>query len=151
MDGGIPAGFHPFVSCDAIFCPTMASEKYVSSFGLDVTGETTGEKFAGVFKCKTRLSHRDALRQDQVRRGLLGNNPDAASPRALSTAEAFSEFAVRLLDSPSWFQNSDGGLELSDDNVIAELYAKIMECAREAAKELTDKGASAKKDLAAEG
>ncbi len=128
----------------------MADNKYLESFSIDVVGEITGTKWAGVFKCKTRLSHRDALKRDQVRRGLLGPNPEAASVRAIDVADILSEASVRLVDFPSWWGASGDGLDLEDDNVLSAVYAKIIECAKVASKELADKGAEARKDLAAE-
>jgi len=122
--------------------------KYEASFSVNVTGETTGEVFPGVFKVKTRLSHRDALNRDQIRRSLLGPNPAGASPRAESIADIFSELGVRIVDAPSWWVNSDGGMELSDDAVVAEVYKQAMAAAQVANDELKAKGEAAKKDLA---
>jgi hypothetical protein len=122
--------------------------KYESSFTVNVTGETTGEVFPGVFKVKTRLSFRDALERDKIRRALLGSDPDGASIRANSIADVFSELAVRIVDAPSWWANSANGMDLSDDNVVAEVYKQAMEAAKASVAEVTTKADAAKKDLA---
>lgn len=99
--------------------------KTSESFVVDVIGETTGKTWKGVFKTKLRLSHRDYLRQDEIRRQLLGANPNDASPRAQNTAELFSYISVHLLESPQWWSQSSNGLDHEDDNVIGSVYAEI--------------------------
>lgn len=128
----------------------MSSDKYMATVTVDVIGETTHEKFPGVFKVRTRLSFRDALRRDEIRRSLLGPNPDGASPRATSIADICSELTVRIVESPSWWGNSDGGLELSDDNVLREVFESTMRAVSDAANDLQKKGEAAKKALAQE-
>lgn len=114
----------------------MASSNDTVQFSISVNGESTGEKWVGSFKMKTRLSHKDQLRLDQIRRDLLGPNPDGASPRAQNQAEVFSFIAVHLLDAPIWWKNNDNGLDLQDDNVVAEVYAQITKAKMEAAEKL---------------
>lgn len=126
----------------------MATTKFIEPFSVDVVGDVTSDKFTGVFKCKTRLSHRDALRRDQVRRSLLGADPDSASPRAESVADCLSECSVRILEAPSWWTTAGEGMDLCDDNVLAEVYKAMMACANAANKKIVDAGTQAKKDLA---
>lgn len=114
----------------------MPSGNDTVQFSISVTGESTGEKWTGSFKMKTRLSHRDQLRLDQIRRDLLGPNPDGASPRAQNQAEVFSFIAVHLLDAPMWWKSNDNGLDLQDDNVVAEVYAQITKAKSDAIEKL---------------
>lgn len=125
----------------------MTIKKFEDSFQVSVTGEVTGEAFKGVFKVRTRLSFKDALARDSVRRNLLGSVPEAASERANSIADVFSELAVRITDAPSWWTNSDGGLELADDNIVAAVYKATMNAGKSAAKEEADKAAANLKEL----
>ncbi len=118
-----------------------------SSFTIKVVGESTGTNWSGVFKTKLRLSHKDQLRRDQLRRELLGDKAEQASGRAQNQAEIFSEIAVHLIDSPQWWKVSDGGLDLEDDVVVKTVYDEILKAKADAAKKLSDAGEAAKAEL----
>ena len=118
-------------------------------FSVNVKGEVSGEQYAGVFKTKLRLSHRDQLRMDQVRRELLGDHADSASPRAQNQADVFSVLAIHLVgDVPKWWEGSNGGLDLEDDNVIAAVYEGVMKAKADAIKAIKGEAEEAKKELA---
>ena len=106
----------------------VANEGY---FDINLVGDVTGEKWLGKFKCKLRLSHRDTLSKDNLRRQLLGENPALATERASSLAFIASELSVRLTDAPPWWRGSDNGLELEDDNIMAEIYANCVRLEKE--------------------
>lgn len=125
----------------------MTIKKFEETFHVSVVGETSGENYPGKFTVRTRLSFKDALTRDSVRRNLLGATPETASVRANSVADVFSELAVRIVDAPSWWTNSDGGLELCDDNVVAAVYKAAMEAGKAAVKEQVDQAITQKKDL----
>lgn len=116
-------------------------------FSINVTGENTGEKWAGVFTTKLRLSHRDQLRMDQIRRDLLGPNAATASPRAQNQADVFSEIAIHIVDAPQWWKMQGDGLDLEDDNVISTIYGEIMKAKTEARKKFDDEATAAKAEL----
>lgn len=116
-------------------------------FTVDVTGETTGKTWKGVFATKIRLSHRDQFRQDEIRRDMLGKNPDTASPRAQNAAEVFSFVLAHLLEAPQWWAMNGNGLDMEDDNVVAEVYGKIVEVKVAAQKKLKDEAEAARKEL----
>jgi hypothetical protein len=121
--------------------------KYESEFVVSVTGDTTGEKFEGKFKVRTRLSFRDQLRRDEIRRTILGVGADAAYARASSAADMFGELSVRVIESPTWWKNADNGLDLADDNVLSEVYKKALKAEKDLVDSLTKQGEQAKKDL----
>jgi hypothetical protein len=118
------------------------------SFSVSVTGEVSGEKYPGMFKTKLRLSHREQLRLDEIRRELLGKNHEAATPRAQSQANAFATIMVHLVESPKWWKDSDGGLDLEDDNILEEVYTKIIELKKSASSKLKTEADAAKAELA---
>jgi hypothetical protein len=99
-------------------------KKYESSVSINATGELTGESFIGKFTFRTRLSHKDRLQIDTIRRQLLGAQPEGAqpSPRAESSAQIFANLQVRVVDAPSWWVNSNGGMDLSDDDVVSSVF-----------------------------
>jgi hypothetical protein len=105
-------------------------------FTVDVKGESSGKQFKGVFQAKERLTMRDRLDRDILRRNLLNNAPDeAVGPAAKSVALVLSEINIRLTKFPDWWTTSDNGLELEDENVVMEVYTackKIEDDAKEA-------------------
>lgn len=116
-----------------------------AEFTINLDGDVTGEKWHGKFTVKTRLSHSDHLLIDSLRRKYLGANPESASPRALSTAQAFSELAVRIVEAPPWWINN--GMDLADDNLITEVYESAVKAENDAIEEIKKKAAEAKKAL----
>jgi hypothetical protein len=116
-------------------------------FDLNLLGENTGERWLGKFKCKLRLSHRDSIAKDNLRRQLLGTNPEAASARAASLAFIASELHVRIVEAPAWWMASDNGLELEDDNIVAAVYENAVRLEKETFDALHKKADSATDDL----
>jgi hypothetical protein len=100
------------------------------------------------------LGHRDYLRQDEIRRELLGARPEGVSARAQNTAELFSFVWIHLVESPQWWTMNGNGLDLEDDNVAADVYGKIVELKLAAQKKLKEEAEADKaliaKDAAAE-
>jgi hypothetical protein len=125
----------------------LAITKYESSFTISSTGDVSGDTYKGVFKVKTRLSHRDQLNRDRIRRDLLGSNPEGVGARAASIAEIFSQLAVRIVDAPSWWTNTDNGMDLSDDNVVAEVYEASIKAEADEVERVRKKGEEAKEAL----
>lgn len=116
-------------------------------FTIDVLGETSGKAWKGVFKTKLRLSHRDQLRMDEIRRDLLGKSPEHASPRAHNQAEIFSTIAAHLTEMPQWWTMEGNGLDLEDDNVVGEVYGRILQAKTDALAKLKAEGEAAKVEL----
>jgi hypothetical protein len=100
----------------------------VEEFVVSAKGETTEETRKGVFKVKTRLSHRDRLTQDRIRRELLGGADGGPRPsdRSIVMAEVFSQLAVRVVSAPSWWTDNGNGMDLEDDSIVSEVYDKAM-------------------------
>lgn len=116
-------------------------------FYIHVVGDDTGEVFRGEFSAKTRLSHRDELQRDRVRRELLGPDPQNAEENSIARAMAFSELRVRLTSYPDWWAASGFGLDLFDENVIAELYSECMRIEREERELMMKRGTEALDEL----
>ena len=120
----------------------------VEKFSIDIEGEISGKTWKGMFATKIRLSHRDQLKQDELRRDLLGAKPEHASPRAQNAAEVFSFVLAHLTESPQWWSMNGNGLDLEDDNVVGEIYGKIVEIKLKAQEKLKADAEGAKADLA---
>lgn len=121
---------------------------FTVQFTVSVIGDTTGEKWYGMFKVKPRLSHRDQLQRDKVRRELLGADGSNASVRAKDQAEIFSQLAVRVVEAPSWWKDNGNGLDLVDDNVIADVYSAAVKAEVDALEETKKAGEQAVQELA---
>ena len=113
----------------------MAEDANTSPFTISIVGDVTEEKWYGDFSAKKRLSHRDQLRKDQLRRELLGSQAGAPTERALSTAMILSELSVRLTKTPSWWTEKGEGLDFADDNIIGTVFDAAMKVERDAADE----------------
>jgi hypothetical protein len=127
----------------------MAVNTDTVQFTVSVTGDTSGEKWYGLFKVKTRLSHRDQLQRDKVRRELLGTDGANASVRARDQAEIFSQLAVRVVDAPSWWRDNGNGLDLADDNLISEVYSASVKAEVDSLEAIKKAGEQAASELAA--
>lgn len=119
----------------------MANDTNSEKFTIDIIGETTGKPWKGVFETKLRLSHREFLRQDMIRRELIGPVPQgtAPSPRATNTAELLSFAQIHLKTVPQWWSMNGDGLDFEDDNVIGAVYEKIVEVKLQKVKEAKEK------------
>lgn len=123
----------------------MAKED--KTFDINVVGENTKEKWIGTFKCKTSLSFRDQLLRDRIRRDQLGEEKGEVGLRAKEIAIIQSEIRPRLTKMPTWFSESDYGLDLEDDNVLYEIYAEVMKAEEESKAERDKDAKSAEKSL----
>lgn len=118
-------------------------------FSISVTGETTGESFKGVFKAKVRLSHRDTLLQDQMRRDLLGPKPESAGQAAVANSLVFSKIWVHLTDAPSWWKEAGNGVDLMDESPIVAVYDGIVKLEKDATDAVKKAGEAAAVELKA--
>lgn len=125
----------------------MAIDANDAPFTLHVVGETTDLTWTGEFRAKKRLSHRDQLLKDQVRRELLGGQAGQPTERALSTSMILSELRVRLTKFPAWWPEVGQGLDLDDDNVIGEMYDKALAIEQEALDAKKKKAEEAQKKM----
>jgi hypothetical protein len=90
------------------------------TFSLNVVGDATKTTWAGEFTVKTKLSWRDQLNMDKMRRELLGPDPQGASQDAVAQAVILSELAARLTDAPKWWTESKGGIINDADKVVED-------------------------------
>lgn len=102
-------------------------------FTISVIGETTGETLRGKFRAKKRLTHLDRLQRDQIRRDLLGaTSPGTASAEAQSLALGLADLRVRLTETPTWWKDSNDGLDLADENALVAVYEGAQKVEQEA-------------------
>jgi hypothetical protein len=117
------------------------------NFTVSVVGELSGETFRGDFKVRKLLSHRQQLAYDAKRRELLGTNPNGTSNRADSLTEVFAQLSVRIVEAPSWWVESGGGMDLIDDNVVIKVFEQTMLAEREAREAIAKRAEESKAAL----
>ena len=114
-----------------------------SVFDFDHVGELTGKRYEGQFsvKCVLNIAQKHALELEKTR--LLGNfaNPtDGLSGLAV----LLSNLRHRISDGPEWWKQSSGGSSLEDEDVLIELYDKVMAAEVEWREKLKKKAAAKK-------
>jgi len=119
-----------------------------TSFEINVIGDKTGTQWVGKFTVKSLLSHRDDFIRDAKRREFLGSiNPQLADAYTLNAADVFGELSVRITLAPAFWTESNGGLDLIDNNVVREVYKKAMEAERAVLDKVKTAGEKAKEEL----
>lgn len=106
-----------------------------------------GEVLRGKFKVKLRLSHKDRLQMDEIRRNLLGIKSSEASPEANGLASALAKIQVHLIDAPSWWKDGGNGLEFEDDEVVLEVLEGLTKVEGEYLAEIKKSAGEAREEL----
>lgn len=94
------------------------------TFDITVTGQETGSTYVGRFKYRRpTLGQRGRI--DVMRTRMNGDLENLDSEvKDFNLAVAHLRFTI--IDSPDWWQASNGGAELYDGNVVAEVYNQAM-------------------------
>ena len=94
------------------------------SFDVDVVGDTTGVQYKGTFtaKCVLNMAGRHAMELEKTRLMSDYANPSAGLAGISITLSALR---AKIVDSPSWWKDSDGGATIIDDNVLLYLYDEV--------------------------
>jgi hypothetical protein len=114
---------------------------------IPVEGE---EPLRGKFTVKVKLSVREMLEMDQVRRGLLG--PQAGEPDALAAymASNLARIRTHATETPSWWKEAGNGLEFDDINVIMAVSQELDKVEKSHLADLKARAEKAKLALATE-
>jgi hypothetical protein len=121
--------------------------KTSASISMNITGNATGEVYQGQFTVETVITRSKRFEADRLRRMLLGQSPNDAPPDLQVEAFMISQLAVRVMDAPKFWQDSNNGQELKDSNVIEELFKLTTEAISEREKEIDAKTEEAVKKL----
>jgi hypothetical protein len=97
------------------------------SFSIAEKGEVTGETYAWSFTAKEMLTVRDRINKDSIRRSLLGDRPQDATPDTQVRAEIISHLQVSLIETPKDWRDAANGLDLYDENILMGVYEKVVE------------------------
>lgn len=120
-----------------------------TSFTINVTA-ASGESYAGTFRVRKRLSHGQTLRRDELRRELLGSRGESAPESMLKNAFILSTCAAYVIEGPRWWNENSNGLDLLDEEPIAEVFSQISKVITAVNEELDAKGKKAAEALKTE-
>jgi hypothetical protein len=112
--------------------------KNEAQFELDVVGEQTQERFKGTFTTRCLLTN-----AEMVKVAILTDRYNEGSTTLpLGYAmfnRSIAELEVRLMDSPKWWKDSDGGRLLQDPNVVSALHEACTKAVSEYRAKLVEK------------
>jgi len=114
---------------------------------VDITGSETGEKYAGVFVFRELPTFRERMAASKIRNDITGPNASMNSAE-WARAEISAQLQVRVIKAPKWWEQSDGGLDLVDENVVVEIFNAAMKTENDARERLRKAGAESLKDIA---
>jgi len=97
-----------------------------------------GNRYEGQFtvKCLLTIGEKHALELEKSR--LLGNSVNPTD-ELMGIAVILSTLRAKLTDAPNWWIQSKGGADIKEEDVIAELYAKVQTAESEWRTELAKK------------
>lgn len=102
-----------------------------ATFTISSVGEVTGKPYSGSFKVKTITTQRDLFRIDEIRRQILGSNPNGAAPAIYQDAIIMAQLNIKIIEAPSWWTDSEYGQDLEDSNIIGEIYSLLVKAENE--------------------
>jgi hypothetical protein len=123
----------------------MDLPKNERTFCFSVKGEVTQQSFDGEFTviCIPNMTQKRAIEIERSRLSADLSNPTA---NLFSLAMMLANLRVRILNAPGWWNDSNGGGNLKDDNVLLSLFEEVMR-QEDAWREEVRKQASGGEDL----
>jgi hypothetical protein len=104
----------------------MNLPKNESVIMFNYNGEVTGHNYGGNLRVKCVLNMADK-RNLEIERSLITADLSNPTPNLIAIAQVIANLRVRVIDAPEWFRDAVKSLDLVDDDVYFELYAKCME------------------------
>lgn len=120
-----------------------------TKFTLNLTA-SSGEQYSGTFKMRRRLSHLQTLKRDELRRELLGAKGESAPDSMKLQAYILSTCASHVFDGPRWWNESNSGQDLLDEEPVSAVFNEISKVLQEVNQELETKAKAAQEALKAE-
>lgn len=102
----------------------MELPKNEATFSIDAVGDITGKKYEGLFtvRCVLNMGQKHLMELERSR--LLGNYANPTDELA-GIAMILASLRAKIVDGPEWWKQSAGGNNLSDDNILLEVFNKI--------------------------
>jgi len=117
-----------------------------SVFDFEITSEL-GKKYDGQFAvhCVLSMRQKHALELEKTR--LLGNFASPTDELA-GIAVILSNLRARIITGPSWWEQSDGGYNIADIDVLTALYNRVIQAETEWRNKLKEKTKKAQEAVA---
>ena len=115
------------------------------TFSVDLSGEDTFLPYKGEFtvKCIVDMGGKHAEELEKTRLMADYANP---SDGLYGVATSLAKLRSRVIKSPQWWQDSDGGTLIRDQNVVMHLYSECLRLEEEWRTELKEKAIAAQKE-----
>lgn len=96
------------------------------TFSFEHVGETTGKKYEGQFtvQCVLNVGQKHAMSLERTR--LMGNYPNPTDDLA-GFAQILANLRFKILNAPEWWNQSNGGTQIDDEDALVVLYRKVLE------------------------
>lgn len=121
----------------------------IEEFVVAVNGNL-GESLRGKFKIKVKLSVKDRLRIDEIRRNILGSKSGEADPEADTLARALGKIQVHVIESPQFWKDHENGLAFEDLEPVLKVLEEIQKVETKYFEEKAKDAEEAKKELKAD-
>lgn len=105
------------------------------------------EPLRGKFKVKVKLSYRDILNMDAIRRQLLGPQGGDADGMAALISQGVAKIRVHALETPSWWRDADNGLDFEDINVVLTVLTELNKVEKDYLDDIQKAAGKAAEDL----
>ena len=103
----------------------MQTDKVIS---VNIAGVKTSRVYMGDFTVKTVMSMKDEFNADLRRRQILGPSPEGTPPAANLQWRAYmyGQVHARTIEAPDFWSETEGGLDIPDENVVSAVYDAIL-------------------------
>lgn len=100
---------------------------------VNIIGNRTGRTYSGEFTVKSMMTQKDEFNADLRRRQIIGPSPDGTGPAPALQWKAFmfGQIHARTIEAPPFWEESDGGLNIQDGNVVTEVYEAVLKVEEE--------------------
>ena len=98
-----------------------ALPKNEKTFEIDLVGKDTGVKYHGIFtvRCVLNMAMRHAMEMEKTRLMADFANPSGG---LAGIAITLATLRTKIIKGPPWWESSDGGVNVMDDNIILAIY-----------------------------
>lgn len=121
-----------------------------AEFTVSIPQQAGEEPLRGKFRVKVKLSYRDILNMDAMRRQLLGPGGGEADGFAALIASNVAKIRIHSLETPSWWREAEEGLGFDDIGVIVAIANELNKIEKDHLEDLKKLAEKATEDLKAE-
>jgi hypothetical protein len=105
------------------------------------------EPLRGKFRVKVKLSYREILNMDSIRRQLIGPGGGEADGMATLVSSGLAKIRTHVIDAPSWWKDSNEGLDFDDIKVVLTILDEINKVERDHLADLAKRAEKATEEL----